>query len=600
MRTSAFWTESLSIGDSLELLREFSIHHARLAGPFGPPLLELLERGDLRGVCDFSIDYTRPGLTAESVYHARQCQAFYQKMEDLDAGIDREVKALRAFVDSELHCRTVNEYFRKRASGIYDLSLEPVLLRAQGKVKRILGRAPLLGSLQFRFGPGATTATPRSRASIRQKLSDGVTCSEELFPLALPVLRELPGLCEASARSVVYDEDSHSYEVPVTISDGMLHFVPKNYKTLRTIVVEPSLNGLVQLALGDSMAARLAKFGLNLRDQSANQRAAQVGSLQGSLATLDLSSASDSIASELVAFLLPSGWYDLLSRARSGHVFHPVLGRLTLQKFSSMGNGFTFPLETLIFYAITTSAMEEQIARDIPEPSRDLYDTKEVLVYGDDIVIPTWAVHSVSAALEACGFRINRGKSYSSGPFRESCGKDYFTGFDVRPYYQKDLVSARTLFSLHNFYARRHRWEEASMVIQKIHPSLLLYGPDGYGDGHLVSDDFGRRRSSSHARRGYGGFTFDTFSIKGRRDYSPLLPGDKVLHQYSIYQRASKPLFEFRPTGPLPPSRSAALEEASPLPEFTHRETGELLKATTLPLPSGSTGYKRISIYTFG
>jgi len=91
------------------------------------------------------------------------------------------------------------------------------------------------------------------------------------------------------------------------------------------------------------MKKRLGLFGVNLRDQSVNQRYALLGSIDGSLATIDLSSASDTVSYALVMSLLPSGWFDLLDLFRSECVEVPG-GVIELEKFSSMGNAYTFEL----------------------------------------------------------------------------------------------------------------------------------------------------------------------------------------------------------------------------------------------------------------
>ena len=91
-----------------------------------------------------------------------------------------------------------------------------------------------------------------------------------------------------------------------------------------------------------------------------------------------------------------------------------------------MGNGFTFPLETLIFWALTASACEG--------------DVDSVSVYGDDIICPRERADDVIDTLTMCGFKINLEKSFVEGPFRESCGCDYYKGIDIRPFYKKEPV----------------------------------------------------------------------------------------------------------------------------------------------------------------
>lgn len=388
--------------------------------------------------------------------------------------------------------------------------------------------------------------------------------------------------------------DPCDVSVPVQIMDAALTFVAKNAKTYRAIATEPPLNGVYQLALGDYIARRLAKFGVDLSDQSRNQRLAKEGSLTGALATLDLSSASDTVATELVYHLLPVDWALALSVGRSSAVLYKG-EKIVLEKFSSMGNGFTFALESLIFWALASSCSAGG----------------EVSVYGDDIIVETAAVPLLTEVLTACGFTLSPGKSFSTGPFRESCGADYYRGFDIRPYYQKDLVCPADLMKLHNFYVR-HGYEERAEMVRKtyLHPDFHIFGPDGYGDGHLLGD-FSPLRKQRHVRSGYSGFVFDTFKEAGlRMDRKGHLPGDYVYSLYTIYQRASEPLVKSlgrlgshlgagdyaRAHGCLEHlARGRTVGEA--VPEVTLERDGERWSFKTPSVP-GSRDYKRISIYT--
>jgi hypothetical protein len=181
------------------------------------------------------------------------------------------------------------------------------------------------------------------------------------------------------------------------------------------------------------------KCGLDLDDQIPNQEMACRGSIDGSLATIDLSSASDTVARELVRFLLPHEWFERLDLCRS------KVGLLDgewlrYEKFSSMGNGYTFELETLIFWSLAVSCVK------LLE-----LDPFEVRVYGDDIIVPSKAYDYLIEVLTFCGFTANSSKSFREGPFRESCGKDFYDGLEVRPFFQKEsLDGVETLFRLAN------------------------------------------------------------------------------------------------------------------------------------------------------
>lgn len=568
MHVDTCWTQPLRLTETLDLLRDLALGHAHMSGPYSTDLTNLLLEENYVGLVEYEMDYTR-GATASDVLHARQALGFFQKLEPMDIGVDKEAVAYRKFQASESRCRETNELFRALRSG--NAMLRPhvwqTLLSARRKIRGVLGKCPSLVSLKLRFGPGATTSIRRSDANPVTKMASGLQCSiDALASARLPeLLREIPHWSDAYKTATIEKDGWEVDVVPVDIVPGRLAFVPKSAKTYRSIVVEPCLNTFVQAGIGDFMARRLRTVGIDIRDQSANQRAALLGSLDGSLATIDLSSASDLISRELVRFLLPADWYSLLSAWRTSHVVYGDED-LFLEKFSSMGNGFTFPLETLIFYCLTQSVCHDP----------------RVLAYGDDIICPSELADQVIAILNVAGFEVNSAKSYSSGPFRESCGKDYYLGINVRPFYQKHLVSGRTLFTLHNFYARAYDFDRAAQVRKLIPRPLRIYGPDGYGDGHLISSDWKRLHRKKDLSRGYGGSYFETYSAITRK-WLQIYPGDWVSPLYSIYTRAEVPISDALPHFPVYESNSPVDTSRKARPEWT--------------LP-GEDGYKRKLIYT--
>jgi hypothetical protein len=576
--------------ESLDLLRTLALRHALRGGPKATPIVDAIKRDDVSALALYELDPSSEDWTADTLYHSRQAVAFYSKLEPLEIGVDKERVAYDKFVLSEESCKLQNEAFRSQARGGFNFlrGVDSALLRAQRKIAQVLGPFPSFQQLGYRFGKGATTLTPKRKASLREKFASGVSCSEECLPIAKAILEELPLLSEAICSYEKVDEDGEEwFGINLHLHDGRLEFVPKNAKTYRSVIVEPVLNGLYQLALGDHMTRRLATFGVDLRDQTRNQSLALSGSLTGALATLDLSAASDSVSTELVFSLLPLDWAIGLARGRTGHVLYNG-HRLALEKFSSMGNGFTFPLQSLIFWAL----------------ARAICDKDDVVsVYGDDIILPSARSKDFISLLTCTGFMVNEEKSYTEGPFRESCGRDFYRGLDVRPYFQKEWVSPRTLFTLHNFYVRRGLFEDAEGVLLWIHPSLRLFGPDGYGDGHLLGS-WTRIRKPAHEARGWAGYTFSTFSLKGRKDIRPRLPSDFVLPAYSIYQRSAEDLVPANagpqglPGGLLSWSKGHGnVGESLPLTDHKS-EDGTFVKAVSLP--GTEDRYKRVAIYTFG
>lgn len=590
------WDQVLSTGDTNAYCKQLAMDctHRISDEALRSRLLSFLDRSDYYGLCNDSIDYRV--TSAGDARMARQVLAMYQKREDLDIGVDKAEAARFQFQASERLCAETNHIFRLWGSGSFQFEpdVERVFFYAQRKIATLLGDVPNLSDIKGRFGPGATTQVIKRTASARKKLSQTFACSEDFVPLVREALEELPAWT-----SPYFEGESDTASIPVEIHHGVLHFVPKNAKTYRSVVVEPSLNSFFQLGVGDLMADKLRSVGIDITDQSRNQQLAKEGSVTGALATLDLSSASDTIARELVAHLLPIDWFQFLDRLRTGSVLvdgEPV----KLHKFSSMGNGFTFPLETLIFWALSacTTARDEVCS-----------------VYGDDIIVPTTSVPLLSKVLTAAGFKLNTLKSYWCGPFRESCGKDYYSGMLIRPVYLKNRLSGESAFVMHNHFVRSGLPDFAQVVRSWLDPSFILEGPDGYGDGHLLSDRdlTPHRRALAKSPRTssmWSGYIFDTYSWKGRKDFVPY-KNDFVFPGYTIYlgSSATEVLSCETPDRLFPllvrdAQRAKKIwgkpQVAALIKRLTIAEGGcssyrRGLLGTTIP---GKQGYKRISIYT--
>lgn len=590
MRHIAYWTQESTRDESIEFISKLALSHALEGGDQGKLIANYISSGDFLSVCDFSVDYEAG--TAAQLGHVRQAIAFFSKSRFIDLGKDRRANAELTFRESEEACRLTNELFKLRAQGSFHFEpwVESVIRRAQSKIARVLGDVPTFSDLNFRHGPGATTLTKKSHSNVSEKFGVGISCSEDLAPYASRILEEMPHWSDLHSTTGSYSRLGDREEcclVELVLTNDRLNFVPKNAKTDRCITVGGSLNLMVQLALGDYMSQKLLAFGVDLTDQTRNQGYAFEGSLNGSYATLDLKSASDTISTEVVFSLLPIDWALALNACRSSKVEYK--GKtIQLEKFSSMGNGFTFPLESLIFWALSSSASIDGFAS----------------VYGDDIIVRTPSVNDVIRVLQIFGFQLNKEKSYWTGSFRESCGADYIRGFDIRPYYQKELISPEELFRLHNFYVRHGDMDRANLVKDCINPCLLIYGPDGFGDGHLLGDWIPRRHKRFETH-GYGGVLFDTFKHKGRLDKRALRPGDRILPLYSIYTRDSgervlPEALEGRSLESVPGFlgrlRKFQIRIASEqIPERVSQVDGSHVKCLSLP---GTDGYKKVSIYT--
>jgi len=214
--------------------------------------------------------------------------------------------------------------------------------------------------------------------------------------------------------------------------------VPKTLKTPRIIAVEPTAMQYMQQGILETMVEEIARddFARNLvmfERQEPNQVLAKEGSLTGALATLDLSEASDRVSNQHVRALVANhrALRNAVDATRSRKAELPGDGGvIRLAKFASMGSALCFPFEALVFTTIIFLGIERELNRVLTrEDVRSLFG--KVRVYGDDIIVPVEYVQSVIRELETFGFRVNVHKSFWTGKFRESCGKDYYAGHDV-------------------------------------------------------------------------------------------------------------------------------------------------------------------------
>lgn len=359
--------------------------------------------------------------------------SFLRKWVGLKTTFDLDQVALQSFTLSEERCAETNRRL-KRFSDVPYGTLHEVFHLAQRKIAKLLGPFSYFAvSESYGWGPGATVEIPRRRAFLDTKMCElPITvsrCAQEVLANTIEtdrnwsevILGQLPDGPYSLLKRVVFEIVEHC-EVTT---------VPKSAKTNRTIAVEPRGNAFLQKGFGGYFRDRLRKAGQDLNDQSRNQELAAKAFSQH-LATLDLKAASDTVSTELVYQLLPLDWACELDRLRSRSAKMPDGSILRLNKFSSMGNGFTFELESLIFWALAQSVS-------------DLGSRGVVSIYGDDLIVDRDDVTILHEVLTFSGFELNETKSFVDGPFFESCGKHFYEGRDVTPIYQKELVCSDDL-----------------------------------------------------------------------------------------------------------------------------------------------------------
>jgi hypothetical protein len=200
-----------------------------------------------------------------------------------------------------------------------------------------------------------------------------------------------------------------------------------------------------QLGLGAILEDRLtSRYGIDMSvQQERNAELARLGSIAGAISTIDLESASDSLSLGMLDAVLPQWVFDTLCEYRCP--FTKLRGeRVLLHMISTMGNGYTFPLQTIVF-----SCCVQAVAKQMGVPLRRAESVVATWgVFGDDIACPTVLVERLVRLLEILGFHVNSEKSFTDkyGTFRESCGHDYYCGHDVRGVYIKSLLTPQSRF----------------------------------------------------------------------------------------------------------------------------------------------------------
>jgi len=343
-------------------------------------------------------------------------------------------------------------------------------------ISSIIGDTVPVDVLYGSFSGGASTSRNRLNSHPANKFvgeAHGTHDALNIFNDSMD-LRPLWG--DLTTDSTV-GEDSDFY--CTVVDSAEMFFVPKNALIDRVACKEPDINMYLQKGVGRYFYSRLKRVGIDLHNQGINRSLAQHGSYDGSLVTLDLSSASDSVTRNLVDILLPDCWYDYLNSIRSKAIKLPDGTIHKCEMFSTMGNGFTFELESLLFYALSRGVSYFTRTKGI------------VSVYGDDIICPSACATEVQHVLFYFGFTPNYEKSFVEGPIRESCGGHYHNGVDITPFFiRSPIVRLSDLIHLLNEIRRWAARGESLFLDEEcwdIWSLLVTLVPSEFLGGDVVS-----------------------------------------------------------------------------------------------------------------
>lgn len=362
---------------------------------------------DLPGLLN-RIDEIEPSLEeAHQVRFVRQVAAFFKKNVDFADDERCTAAAIAGFKTAENRCKITNK--RLDWYELYPDRLDPelrdqlALMRQSiaeicGEPDEWLQRIPEL----IRFTSGATSVTPRPQSKPFMKVKNYAYCTPGAGPYV-----------EAASQLIAGTRP----KLRLTWANRIA-FVLKNWKTHRTIAAEPPGNLPFQLSLDVFWKERLLQVcGIDLGSQERNREGARIASLDGNSATVDLEMASGTIALNVPLAYFPERWVQHLMALRSPG-YKSEFGSGLYQSFSSMGNGYTFTLETILFVSACRAV-----------------GSVSPIVYGDDIIIESHLYDRLVRLLRFLGLRVNLRKSFNTGSFRESCGFDAFKGTLVTPFH---------------------------------------------------------------------------------------------------------------------------------------------------------------------
>jgi hypothetical protein len=404
----------------------------------------------------------------DAIQAVRQITLLHKKV-NLPCSDARKGAAIEKFIQCEKELRAS------------DNTLEHSEMEAFGSVARMLfgdsvfpsvDRKVYEGDIIPKHGPGSTADRISGNRKFRQtewtcRLERLFHASEYIYPSWSHYLSR-----DSTPLPVQFLEPGA--ERPVRVIT-----VPKTLKTPRIIAIEPTCMQYMQQAMleailhsfyRDDILSKLVGFD----DQEPNRQMASKGSSDGSLATLDLSEASDRVSNQLVRKMVaPWLWLsEAIDATRSRKADVPGYGVLRLAKFASMGSALCFPMEAFVFLTIVFVGIQKDLT--VPLSRKLIFNEYlgRVRIFGDDIVIPKEHVQSVVATLQDFGLVVNVNKSFWTGKFRESCGEEYYDGQDVGvvkltevlPTSRKHVREIVAAVSFRNLLYKRGLWETAAFI----------------------------------------------------------------------------------------------------------------------------------------
>lgn len=419
----------------------------------------------------------------EAVRFVRQICHLLKKVE-LPCTPERERAAIVRYLSTETELRSREDGHEWTEDDYLRFSRMAVLVF--GSVLSVVDQMVYNGEILPNHGSGAVA--DKMKGNQKWHLPNWTDRLESIFPYVDF------GLPNHRYWEMIPEYHTLEQELPVKVT-----LVPKTLKTPRVIAMEPThmqymQQGLLHALVDACESPDKGTTFVGFNHQEPNQLLAREGSITGSLATIDLSDASDRVLNSLVMNGLVRRFPWLresldATRSRRSRLPQKFGGDvIELRKFASMGSATCFPIEALVFATIVFLGIEKQIGRTLTRKDISSY-VGSVRVYGDDIVVPTVHATHVTEELAFWGLAVNHSKSFWNGQFRESCGGDYFAGEWVTPIRCKtdvprtwdDVDRFQAWIALSNNLHFAGYWKTASYAAKAVQ--------DVYGKLAIVSEE---------------------------------------------------------------------------------------------------------------
>lgn len=463
--------------------RELDIQFAKkylssLNTPTSLAIYIMLKYNEHEQIARFKYDPNRE-IRADLIRDNLAAASLLRKYKGLKTNIDTKAAAIESFRKGEAHCMETNRRFRYPTVDPLNQGVNVWLHNAfTRKISRILGdyRREDFFSLGS-WGPGSSISISGNDTGAVRKFRFERQITSKLYAIVKDELStEYPNWFP--------NQDAVDALLPHDCSH--LLTVHKNATTDRTIFKESGITTWFQKSLGTSIRYALMRYGYDLNSTERSKELARRGSLTGSIATVDFENASNTISYLMVLNSITDYvWFTLLDACRTPS-YTTDKGKTTNQfeMFSSMGNGYTFELESLIFVAAA------EVCHDYLGLAYD-----DISVHGDDITISVQALDLYRDFCKYLGFTVNDTKTFSSGTFRESCGSYFNLGRDVKPFFLKEKSSnAKSIYKLANATnLAAHRYSNYSgrdgrfrgvhaFLVEQLPAALRLWGTLIQGD----------------------------------------------------------------------------------------------------------------------